>query len=160
MLFNIMSLFWKVVASISWVPPRYCGTILSVLSRGSHLIFTCAHTKSLQSCPALCDLVGYSLPASSVYGNSSGKNTGVGCHALLQGIFLTQGLKPGLLRCRMILYCLSHQRSPEKGQQWYISWLLEGLDTLHSCKTIYHELGCDGCLINNTFDCFILLYNL
>ena len=38
-----------------------------------------------------------------------GKNTGVGCRALLQGIFLTQGLNPGLLHCRQILYCLSHQ---------------------------------------------------
>ena len=41
-----------------------------------------------------------------------GKNTGVDCHFLLQGIFLTQGLNPGLLHCRWILYHLSHQRSP------------------------------------------------
>ena len=38
-----------------------------------------------------------SLPGSSVYGDSSGKNTGVGCYALLQGIFPTQGLNPYLL---------------------------------------------------------------
>ena len=44
--------------------------------------------------------------------NSSGKNTGVGCHFLLQGIFLTQGSNPGLLHCRQILYYLSHQGSP------------------------------------------------
>ena len=31
--------------------------------------------------------------------NSSGKNAGVDCHFLLQGIFLIQGLKPGLLHC-------------------------------------------------------------
>ena len=31
------------------------------------------------------------------------KNTGVGSHALLQGIFPTQGLNPGLLHCRQIL---------------------------------------------------------
>ena len=36
-----------------------------------------------------------------------GKNTGVGCHFLLQGIFLTQGFNLGLLQCRHILYCLS-----------------------------------------------------
>ena len=41
-----------------------------------------------------------------------GKNTGVGCHSLLQGIFLTQGSNPGLLHCRHILYRLSHQGSP------------------------------------------------
>ena len=41
-----------------------------------------------------------------------GKNTGVGCHSLLQGIFPTQGWNPGLPLCRQILYCLSHQGSP------------------------------------------------
>ena len=40
------------------------------------------------------------------------KNTGVGCHALLQGIFPTQGLNPGLPHCRRILYHLSHQENP------------------------------------------------
>ena len=41
-------------------------------------------------------------------------NTGVGCHFLLQGIFPSQGLKPGLLHYRQTLYCLSHQGSPMK----------------------------------------------
>ena len=40
---------------------------------------------------------------------SPGKNTGVGCHALLQGILPTQGSNPGLQHCRRILYWLSHQ---------------------------------------------------
>ena len=39
----------------------------------------------------------------------SSKSTGVGCHFLLQGIFLTQGSNPGLLHCRQALYHLSHQ---------------------------------------------------
>ena len=43
--------------------------------------------------------------------NFPGKNTGVGCHILLQGIFPIQGLNLGLLHCRQILYCLSHQGS-------------------------------------------------
>jgi len=38
-----------------------------------------------------------SLPGSSVHRDSPGKNPGVGCHALLQGIFLTQGSNPSLL---------------------------------------------------------------
>ena len=38
-----------------------------------------------------------SPPGSSVHGDSPGKNTGVGCHALLQGIFLTQGLNSTFL---------------------------------------------------------------
>ena len=49
------------------------------------------HAKSLQSCPTLCNLMDCSPPGSSVYGNSPGKNTGVGGHALLQGIFPTRG---------------------------------------------------------------------
>ena len=40
--------------------------------------------------------------------NAAGKNIGVGCHFFLRGIFLTQGLNPGLLHCRQIVYCLSH----------------------------------------------------
>ena len=44
--------------------------------------------------------------------NSPGQNTGVGSHSLLQGIFPTQGLNPGLPHCGWILYQLSHQGSP------------------------------------------------
>ena len=52
------------------------------------------HAKSLQSCPVLCDPMGYSLPASLLCPwDSPGWNTGVGCCVFLQGIFLTQGLK-------------------------------------------------------------------
>ena len=43
--------------------------------------------------------------------NSQGKSTGMGCHFLLQGIFPTQALSPGLLHCRQMLYLLSHQIS-------------------------------------------------
>ena len=45
----------------------------------------------------LGDLVDYCPPGSSVHGDSLGKNARVGCHALLQGIFPTQGLKLHLL---------------------------------------------------------------
>ena len=61
-----------------------------------------------QSCPTLCDPTDCCPPGSSVHGDSPGKNTEVGCHALLQGIFSTQGLNPGLPHCRRILYRLSH----------------------------------------------------
>ena len=44
--------------------------------------------------------------------NFPGKSTGVGCHFLLQGIFVTQESNPGLLHCRQTLYLLSHQGSP------------------------------------------------
>ena len=65
-----------------------------------------------QSCPALCDSMDCSPPGSSVRGNSPSKKIGMGCHALLQGIFPTQSLYLGLLHCRRILYHLSHQKSP------------------------------------------------
>ena len=53
-----------------------------------------------------------SLPGSSVHGDSPGRNIGVGCHALPQGIFPSQGSNLGLLHCRWFLYCLSHHGSP------------------------------------------------
>ena len=65
-----------------------------------------------QSCPTLCDPRDCSLPGSSVHGDSPGKNTGVGCRALLQGIFPAQGLNPGLPNCRQFLYHLSEEGSP------------------------------------------------
>ena len=45
--------------------------------------------------------------------DSPGKNTGVGCHALLQGIVPTQGSNTGCLHCRWTLCCLSHCGSPD-----------------------------------------------
>ena len=54
----------------------------------------------------------YSLPGPSVYWDSPGRNTEVGCHALLRGIFPSQGSNQELPRCRQILYHLSHQGSP------------------------------------------------
>ena len=54
-------------------------------------------SRSLKSCPTLCDPVGCSSPGSSVHGNSPGKDNGVGSRAFLQGIFLTQGSNPGFL---------------------------------------------------------------
>ena len=56
-----------------------------------------------QSCLTLCD------PMDCNPSGSSGKNTGVSCHSLFQGIFLTQGSNPGLLHYRQILYLLRHQ---------------------------------------------------
>ena len=64
-----------------------------------------------QSCLNLCDPMDCSPPGSSVHGGSLGKNTGVGCQALLQAILPTQGSNPCLLNCRQILYHFSHQGS-------------------------------------------------
>ena len=46
-----------------------------------------------QSCPTVCDPMDCSSPGFSVHGHSPGKNTGVGCHALLQGL-PTPGIEP------------------------------------------------------------------
>ena len=61
--------------------------------------------KVAQSCPTLCN------PMDSPW-NSPGQNIGVGSLSLLQGIFPTQGLNPGLSHCRQILYQLSYEGSP------------------------------------------------
>ena len=69
--------------------------------------FCCLVSKS---CPTLLR-----PPGLLCLGDSPGGNPGVGCHFLLQGIFSTQGSNPRLLcllRCRWILYPLSHQGSP------------------------------------------------
>ena len=52
--------------------------------------FNCCRCLVIQSCPTLCDPVNCSPPGSSVHGDSPGQNAGVGCHFLLQGVFLTQ----------------------------------------------------------------------
>ena len=81
---------------------------LFIKSIGAH----CAVCLVPQSNIILCGSLDCSLPDSSVHGDYLDKNTGVGFHALLQGTFPTQGSNPGLLHCRQILYCLSHQGSP------------------------------------------------
>ena len=72
-----------------------------------------------QLCSTLCDSMDYSLPGSSVHGIFPGKKTGVGCHFLLQEIFQTQGLNPGLLHCRQTLYHLSHEGSQKAYYYYY-----------------------------------------
>ena len=52
-----------------------------------------------QSCLTLCDPMDWLLPP----WDSPGKSIGIGCHFLLQGIFLTQGSNPGLLHSRQTL---------------------------------------------------------
>ena len=69
--------------------------MLRCLKRNVKLVCVCICVLVIQSC----------LTATMVCPwNSPGKNTGVGCHFLLQGIFQTQGLNLGLLYCPQILY--------------------------------------------------------
>ena len=88
-----------------------------------------------QSCPTLCDPMDCSPPGSSVHGDSSGKNTGVGCHSLLQGIFRTQGLNPGLPHYRRIFYQLSQEGGPLYIVLFIISLCSKGFALLKTfCK--------------------------
>ena len=86
---------------ICWV--LVCGLLSGFLlgpglSPAAMAAFCCSDA---WSCPTLCDPMGCRPPGSSVHGDSSSKNTGAGCYALLQGIFMTQGRNLHLL-------CLLH----------------------------------------------------
>ena len=61
-----------------------------------------------------CDPVDGSLPGSSVHGIPQATILVVGSHSLLQGILPTQGLNPGLLHCRQILFHLSYKGTPRQ----------------------------------------------
>ena len=102
-----------------------------------------------QSCPTLWDSMDCSPPSSSVHRDSPGKNTGVGCHAFLQGSFPTQGLNPGIPHCRRYL----PSESPEKPKNTGVGnlFLLQGIfptqesnqGVLH-CRRILYQLSHKG----------------
>ena len=88
----LQACFWlKVFAFV--VPSTWYSPIsnISPSPRSLHSSAT-----SLQSCLILCDPMNYSPPGLCPW-DSPGKNTGVGCHSLLQGIFQTQGSNQHLL---------------------------------------------------------------
>ena len=89
-----------VLTNLMWL--SFCNICMS-----NHHIRLCVCLVT-QLCLTLCDpwTVAHQAP-------SSGKNTGVSSHSLLQGIFPTQGSNPGILYCRQILYYLSHQGRPQ-----------------------------------------------
>ena len=104
---------WTTQACKCFLYPPEMPTTSATPSLGLGLALLCAVLCLFtQSCPTLCDPMDCSPPSFSVHGDSPGENTEVGCHTLLQRIFPTQGLNPGLPHCRQILYCLSHQRRP------------------------------------------------
>ena len=72
-------------------------------SRGPAADIRCMHAKSLQLCLTFYDPMDCSLPVSSVHGILQAKSTGVGFHALFQGIFPARGSNIGLL-------CLLHRQ--------------------------------------------------
>ena len=101
------------------------GGFLSLLVDGGFEPCNAVLCLVTQSCLTLYNLMDSSPPGSSDPWDSPGKNTGEGCHALLQGIFPTLGLNTVLLHCRQILYQLSHQGSPGPcrvlAERWYLA---------------------------------------
>ena len=108
---------WMLWSSTSWGLIKRNLYFLYGMKSLFGSINACVCAKSLQSCPALWDPMDCSPPGSSVHGNSPGKNTGVGSHALLQEIFTTQGSNSCLLwflHCRPTLCPWSQWGSPYK----------------------------------------------
>ena len=70
---------------------------------------THTHAQLLQSCPTLCKSMDYSLPGSSVHGDSPDKNTGVGYHFLLQGDLPNPGIELAFPALQAESLPLNHQ---------------------------------------------------
>ena len=101
-----------------------------------------------QWCPALCDPM-------VCPGNSPGKNTRVGCHSLLQGIFPTQGSNPRLLHYRQILYhqgCLGNKPLLQTSMSQHLVWCAAAGSKLNLVQEQKHICGSIEylCLFNFT----------
>ena len=75
----------------------YIYILLKSVSDGYFLLLMCMHAQLLRSFLILCHHMDYNLQAPLCPPGSPGKTTGVGCHALLQGISPTQGSNLQLL---------------------------------------------------------------
>ena len=102
------------------------------------------------------------LSGSSVHGDSPGKNIEVGCHNLLQGVFLTQGSNPDL-HCRWILHRLRHERSPRilewvaysfsrgssRPRNWTrVSCIADGFFTIRATRDAHGQVMNPPCRVN------------
>ena len=105
------------ILALHWIShPHTKGALSSGIRNTGHRPFQglCKVLRVFVSCSVMSDSVwphGLRPARLLCPWGFPGKNTGVGCHFLLQGIFLTQGSNSGLLHCRKILYRLSHQGS-------------------------------------------------
>ena len=85
---NIMEEPKEVMTRLYVLKIRALSEISQIWER--QILYDLTYMLVTQSCPTLCDPVDWSPPGSSVHDHSPGKNTRVGSHFLLQGIFLTQ----------------------------------------------------------------------
>ena len=90
-----------------WCHAHSCVCVCVCVCLCMHAWAVCVCSKSLQSCLTLGNPMNSSRPGSSVHGILQARI--LEWVALLQGIFLAQESNLGLLHCRQILYCLSHQ---------------------------------------------------
>ena len=95
-----------------------------------------------QWCPTLCDPMNCSPPGSSVHGDSPGKNIGVSCHAILQGICPTQEPNLSLLHWQADSLPLCHLGSPLTTPGFCKCFLmcLQELNS-HGCTAKVHFIG-------------------
>ena len=111
-------LFWINLPKGDQWPTMYCyhylvlHSVVASTNQSHNSPWTKSESEVAQLCPTLCNPMDCIPPGSSVSGDSPGKNTGVGCHALLQRIFPTQGSNPGVPHCRQILNRLRLKGSP------------------------------------------------
>ena len=87
-----------------------------------------------QSCLTVCDPMDCSPPGSSVYRDCPVKNTGVGCHNLLQGIFPTQGSNPGLPHWQADFY---HWATREAHKWPFYGFFPSGYPWMKNSQSIY-----------------------
>ena len=105
--------------------------------------------KVAQSCLTLCNPMDYRLPSSPAHGDFPSKNTGIGCHALLQGIFPSQESNSGLPHCCGFFTIWATRKPMNTG--------VGGLSLLHGifltqesnwgllhCRWILHQLSYQG----------------
>ena len=102
---------------LSFDPQENINTLASAMAEKSlpkHITFSSSKVKNSDSYSVSDSLLPHGLQPSRLLclWNSPGKTTGVGSCSLLQEIFSTQGLNPGLSHCRLILYHRSHKGSP------------------------------------------------
>ena len=106
--------------------------------------FLCVLCLVAQSCLTLCDPMDCSPQGLSVHGDSPGKNTELGCHSLIQGIFPTQELNLDLPHCRQILY---HTRGIQLFPIWSANFFIQmfigdswlGMGLLIWCGNLFLE---------------------
>ena len=113
--------------------PSLFAVLILVTEKSLPVLIVVVCAQSLQSCPTLCHPINCYLQGSSVSGVSPGKNTGMACHFLPQGIFPTQGSNQHLLhllhpsgffttKCHSNNYC-----NRVRIWNWNIIWSHKGL---------------------------------